>query len=172
MNQGGRGGPPRGPRGTIRGGPRGGSRSGSHSRLQRHSSDGYSAWPEDGQMNGTGGLKGDLVDICVQGWSKSKAANSIDRGIGELRKFLERKASRPNATPVEITEACRVLLDNVLRLANRCPGKPQGRYLHYISTTRAGGKHATSRWLFIRGGTSYRQPLVQQPNTRTEDITF
>lgn len=114
MNQRGRGGLPRGPRGTYRGGPRGGG----HNRSHQQSSEGSFAGNGDIQMNVNDYAKGGLVNISVRGWRNSKAADSNDGGIGKLREFLERKASSPNAPPIKITKVCVRIRDGPLFHAN------------------------------------------------------
>jgi len=104
MNQRGRGGAPRGPRGAWRGG-----RGGGHNRSQEQSSGGFFTASEGGHANGTGHSNGGLVNLGVRGWKNSKAADSNDGGISKLREFLERKGSPPNGPAAKITKVCRIL---------------------------------------------------------------
>ena len=135
MNQRGRGGPPRGPRGTYTGGPRGGG----HNRSQQHSSGSFSAGQGDAQMNGTDHSRGGLVSLSVRGWKNSKAADSHDGGIGKLREFLERKASPPNAPAAKITKVCIVLSIMLTSPSNLWTGAARRRCIHNIYTTRPSG---------------------------------
>jgi hypothetical protein len=62
------------------------------------------------------------VNLGVQGWKNSKAADSNDGGISKLREFLERKGASPNGPPAKITKVCRMLSHDFSFLANRRQG--------------------------------------------------